>query len=386
MITSWAPCAGPAQNRSGLASGSGVGGVLAQRRVQVGDDPHRPARRVRRRRRSGAPRTPRAGCGPRGPRRTGRSRDRAAAPASRGARRPAAAPGRRRRSPAGPSAGRSGPQAMRRPINRAASPSRRARSPPPRTLARAAGSRRSRTARARRSGRGARSAAPRRPATPRRRPAEQRGGDPLPPRRPPDRQPAELGGRADQQDPAGGEQLAVAHGDQVDALGVAAVELVALGHALLDAEHVVAELERRRQLLAGCGPGGSRTPRCRSSTPKIRGPRSARRPWGRLPRPDSAGGPSTSCERGCDARPAALAFDTGRTSTAPRKAPCRRTGVQPSRTCLMGTQFLLAVGGEGASASEGSSSRARSLASPPESPRSTSAARIHETQPSDPYG
>ena len=63
------------------------------------------------------------------------------------------------------------------------------------------------------------------------------------------RQPAELDRRADDQQPAGGEQLAVGDGDQVDALAVAAVELLALGHALLDAEHLVAQLERRRHLL-----------------------------------------------------------------------------------------------------------------------------------------
>ena len=59
---------------------------------------------------------------------------------------------------------------------------------------------------------------------------------------------------ADQQDPAGGEQLAVAHRDQMDALGIAAVDLVALGHSLLDAEDVVAQLERGGQLLPAARP------------------------------------------------------------------------------------------------------------------------------------
>ena len=78
---------------------------------------------------------------------------------------------------------------------------------------------------------------------------EQRRGDPAPARVLADGQPAELGGAADHHDPAGAEQLAVLDRDQVDALVIAAVELVVLGHPLLDAEHRVAQLQGRGELV-----------------------------------------------------------------------------------------------------------------------------------------
>ena len=63
-----------------------------------------------------------------------------------------------------------------------------------------------------------------------------------------DRETAELGGGADEQQPAGREHGSILHGDQVDRVAVTAVALLALGDALLDAEHVVADLQQLRHL------------------------------------------------------------------------------------------------------------------------------------------
>ncbi len=104
-ITSCAPSAGCEANRSGSraarrrpqadrpSSTTRVSAAPASRRprppraehrVEVRDRPGRPAGRIRRRRRPGGSPTPRAACGPRGPRRTGRTRRLLPAPGPRG--------------------------------------------------------------------------------------------------------------------------------------------------------------------------------------------------------------------------------------------------------------------------------------------------------------
>jgi hypothetical protein len=65
------------------------------------------------------------------------------------------------------------------------------------------------------------------------------------------RETAELDGRPDEQQPAGGEHLVTGDRDEMDCLAVASVELLARGHALLDAEHLVAQREQLAHLLLG---------------------------------------------------------------------------------------------------------------------------------------
>src|SRR5579875_2107721 len=67
-------------------------------------------------------------------------------------------------------------------------------------------------------------------------------------------QAAELRRRADQDDPARGEDLALLDGDEMKALVIAAVELLTLGNALLDDEHVMAQGDRRLELLLAADP------------------------------------------------------------------------------------------------------------------------------------
>src|SRR5262249_31905147 len=103
------------------------------------------------------------------------------------------------------------------------------------------------------------------------------------------------------------EQLPVAYRDEMDPLVVATVELVALGHALLDAEHVVAELERGRQLLPALrapdldhggapGPGRRHRPPGWPPAPAVLARRSA--PGGPGGRPAGCGEGSRSEGRG----------------------------------------------------------------------------------------
>ena len=80
-------------------------------------------------------------------------------------------------------------------------------------------------------------------------PLEQLCRDPLTAGIGPDRQPAELDGVADVQQPAGADKLAVGDGHQMDAFLVAAVELLELGDALLPAEDLVPERERLLYLI-----------------------------------------------------------------------------------------------------------------------------------------
>ena len=83
---------------------------------------------------------------------------------------------------------------------------------------------------------------------------EHRGGDAAPAGRLAHGQAAELGRGAHHDDPAGGQHFLVRHGDEVQALGVAPVELLAHRHALLDAEDLVAQRYRRLQLLLAAHP------------------------------------------------------------------------------------------------------------------------------------
>lgn len=78
---------------------------------------------------------------------------------------------------------------------------------------------------------------------------EQRRSDSTPPRSGAHGQPAELDGSPDVQHAAGAEHLFALHRNQVYAFGVASVELLVLRNPLLAAEDIVAQLERRGQLV-----------------------------------------------------------------------------------------------------------------------------------------
>src|SRR5579862_5363457 len=77
---------------------------------------------------------------------------------------------------------------------------------------------------------------------------EQRRGDALAPRRGPDSQPAELNRAADEDKPAGAEQLA---GGGFAGLVDGTVELLTLGHTLFQTEDLVAKLQSLRELTPG---------------------------------------------------------------------------------------------------------------------------------------
>src|SRR5438309_5796524 len=78
---------------------------------------------------------------------------------------------------------------------------------------------------------------------------EQGGGDSTAPGGGTDRESRELCGLADHQDPACAEQVAILDCDEMDAFVIAAVQLLVLGHALLNAEDVVTKHQRGAQLV-----------------------------------------------------------------------------------------------------------------------------------------
>ena len=67
-------------------------------------------------------------------------------------------------------------------------------------------------------------------------------------------QAAELDGGPDEHEAQRADDASVLHGDEMHALAVAAVDLVALGHALLLHEDAVAQADRGRALLLAPSP------------------------------------------------------------------------------------------------------------------------------------
>src|SRR5579875_339959 len=80
---------------------------------------------------------------------------------------------------------------------------------------------------------------------------EERRGDALTAGAALDRQTAELDCGAHEHQPAGGHELAILNGDQVQGPAVAPVALLVAGYALFDAEDIMAKRKRRLELLFG---------------------------------------------------------------------------------------------------------------------------------------